>query len=202
MIDVLDFADKAARCVLGGRRCWTEEDWQDAVQEAAVGILEALQKSNHAGYCFRAGQRQIYEWMRAWLRSYPRGGTLLDYLEYAQIDNDPHEVDIDLHKLRIMLQSQRAEKSDEDIAYIELRMAGRSTAGIAMELGISERNVYAIRERLLPRLERIARGENPPPTTRHVRESSKAALARINSDPELLKRRGDAIRTAKARRKE
>lgn len=200
MTDILNLADKVARCVLGGHRCWGAEDWEDATQAAAVGICEALQKTDHEGYLFQSGKMQIYEWMRMWLR-HPRGGTLLEYLAYAQIDNDPRDVAIDLSKLRIMLQFQRAKKIDEDIAYLELRMAGRSTSGIALELGISERNVYAIRERLLPRLERIVRGENPPPMVWHVREASKVALARINSNPEAVKRRGVAIRTALARKR-
>lgn len=161
---VLDLADKAVRCVLGSNHYWEAEDWDDARQEAALQAWCATTRGTayNDGYVFNAARKGVYTWLRMWRHSHPRGGTLLDYLGYAQIDTDPYTVGIDLDKLRILLQFQQAQKVEEDIRYLELRLAGYSTAGIALDMGLSERNVYAIRERLLPRLERIMRGEDPP----------------------------------------
>lgn len=201
MIDILDLADKAARCVLRGRPCWAAQDWQDATQEAARAIWERVQERPdlHEGHLFLAAKSAIYDWLRVWLR-HPRGGTLIDYLGYAQGENVRPATC--LRELAPLLRRQRSRKVSEDLRYLGLRMAGYSTDGIAQELGISVRNVYAIRERLLPRLERIARNEAAPARRITIREGSRAALERINSDPVMRTRRGAAIRVALARKKE
>ena len=160
MTDILDLADKAARCVFrGGRQC-TPEDWQDAIQEAACGVVACMGKGEtREGALFLAAKHAIYDWLRMW-RSHPRGGTILDFLAY---DSDiPHVPDRRyLAALPPMLRQQRAKKIPEDMQYLALRVAGYSTAGIALEMRLSLRNVYAIRERLLPRLARIASHEIP-----------------------------------------
>ena len=155
--EILDLADKAARCTLRGRPIWTREDWQDATQEAAIAIWELRHQPE--GYVFLAAKSAIYSWLRVWLR-HPRGGSLLDYLDYADEKNTPRSLDW-LGSLAPHLHKQGSMKADEELRYLELRLLGFSTEGIAREMKLSRRNVYAIRERLLPRLERIARDEWP-----------------------------------------
>ncbi len=154
---ILDLSDKAARTVLRGRPCWTAQDWEDAKQEAARAILE-MKGEHREGVLFLQAKHAIIDWLRVWLR-HPRGGTILDYLDYAE---DAERVRaISIEPLRLLLRTQGAAKADEDMRYLALRLQGYSTDGIALEMGLSRRNVYAIRERLLPRLERLARGETP-----------------------------------------
>ena len=160
MADILDLADKAARCVLRGRPFYTAEDWQDAAQEAAAAIYAAGDKPE--GYLFLVAKSAICDWLRSWLR-HPRGGALLDYLDYADDTAPARQINPALFDdLAQMLEVQRAAKIHEDVCYLQLRTRGYSTDGIALEMQLSRRRVYAIRERLLPRLERIARGEVPP----------------------------------------
>ena len=166
-IDILDLADKAARCVLGRRpRQWTKQDWEDAIQEGAAAIW-ALGIERYEGARFLAAKHAIIDWVHAWLR-HPRGGTLLDYLDYTE-DSSATGDTIRLAILAPLLEVQRAKKVEEDIRYLELLTQHYSTDGIGMEMGLTRRRVYAIRERLLPRLERIARGEVPPTHSDAVR---------------------------------
>jgi DNA-directed RNA polymerase specialized sigma24 family protein len=159
-VDILDLADKAARCVLRGGPFYTVEDWQDAAQEAAAAIYAAGDRTE--GYLFLVAKSAICDWLRSWLR-HPRGGALLDYLDYPDDSAPARLIDpVLFDTLARMLEMQRAAKVHEDVRYLQLRTRGYSTDGIAMEMCLSRRNVYAIRERLLPRLERIARGEIPP----------------------------------------
>lgn len=160
MTDILDLADKAARCVFrGGWQC-TPEDWQDAIQEAACGIVAHMAAGeDREGVLFLAAKHAIYDWLRMW-RRHPRGGTILDFVDYEA--TAPHVSDHRyLAALPPMLQQQRAKNIDKDMQYLTLRLAGYSTAGIALEMRLTLRNVYAIRERLLPRLARIACNEIP-----------------------------------------
>lgn len=165
---ILDLADKAARCVLGAQHWPASEDWQDAIQEAAIKAWLASQQCADAGegYLFQVARAGVYDWLRAWLR-HPRGGTILEYLNYSQ----PADVDapaLDVARLAPALLSVRGKHSAntnkhiaEEITYLTLLLERRSIAGIGMEMGLSRRRVYAIRERLLPRLERIAQSLSP-----------------------------------------
>jgi len=194
---ILDLADKAVRCVMR-RGQWSWEEWKDATQEAALAIV--AHGPAHEGTLFLVAKHAIIDWLRSWLRT-PRGAALFDWRDYKQGDGpDPAWDRRYLAELAPMLDAQRAEKSAEDIRYLELLLAGYSSDGIALELGISRRNVYAIRERLLPRLERLARGEAAMYRA-NVQASSLAALERINRDPAMLARRAEAIRAGWARRK-
>lgn len=169
VVNILDLADKAARCAMRGHG--TVEDWEDATQEAAVAIWAACDKPE--GVAFLAGKHAVYDWLRSWLR-HPRGGTILDYLDYAREEHHPPRLEY-LNEIAPLLQAQGSMKADEEIRYLELRLRGYSTDGIALEMKLSRRNVYAIRERLMPRLERLSRGVIPPT-------------------------RGDAIRAGRARK--
>jgi DNA-directed RNA polymerase specialized sigma24 family protein len=171
MRDILDLADKAARCTLRGNPYWTPEDWEDATQEAAAAII-ALDADKGEGYAFLVAKSAIYSWLRLWLR-HPRGGTLMDFLDYAHEPAEP-ATHAYLDALRPALHAQGATKAAEDMRYLKLRLEGYSTDGIALEMGISRRRVYAIRERTLPRLERVARGVVPPTRS----EAVKAGKAR------------------------
>lgn len=163
---ILDLADKVARTTLGGKPGYTTEDWQDATQEAALKIWLVRQGAPHAGegYLFNAARSAVYDWLRGWLR-HPRGGTILDYLDYPAEDGaagsriDERQIDA----LAPMLAQARRKAYgwterhiQQEIALLKLLLRGVSIDGIGMELGLSRRNVYAIRERLLPRLKRIA----------------------------------------------
>ena len=158
---ILDLADKAARCALRTYSAWTPEDWQDARQEAAAAIWRELRPGIGEGYLFCVAKSAIYDWLRAWLR-HPRGGTILDYLDYPAETTDGANLDARIDALFPLLARARGKRHgfatrhiQAEIAYLKLRVSGLSTAGIAQEMGLSERNIYAIRERLLPRLEWI-----------------------------------------------
>lgn len=155
---ILDLADRAARCVLG-RGHWTRQDWEDAKQEAAAAIWSGG-TNRHEGILFLTAKNAIIDWLRRWLRS-PRGCEYLDYIDHTRAAHAVPDTAY-LAALAPWLEQQRAMKVQEDIRYLELRMQGYSTDGIALEMGLTPRRVYAVRERLLPRLERIARGEIPP----------------------------------------
>ena len=172
MFDILDLSDKAARCTLGRWRGWTCEDWQDATQEAATALL-TVPPDKGEGYAFLVARSAIYTWLRSWLR-HPRGGTLLDYLEYADESGAVRDPSLVLPTLLPLLQTQGSTKAGEDTRYLSLRLAGYSTDGIALEMGLSRRRVYAIRERLLPRLDRIARGVVPPTRGEAIRAGKRA----------------------------
>lgn len=170
--DVLDLADKAVRCTLRGRG--TLEDWEDAAQEAAAAIIQ-VPADKGKGYAFLAAKSAIYDWLRLWLR-HPRGGTILDYVRYPQDERQAPTLEY-LPALLPLLEAQGSMKADEETRYLELRMCGYSTDGIALEMGLSRRRVYAIRERLLPRLERIARGKAPPTRSEAVKAGKRRARA-------------------------
>ena len=167
-MDILDVADKAVRCTLGRQPLrWNAEDWEDARQEALYGILKA--RSEHEAIAFTAAKHMIYDWMRLWLR-HPRGGTILDYLDYAVPEEDRKVEHTYLNDLRLMLSHVRSKNIqmktvEEEIRYLELIMMGYSTLGIGMEMRLSRRRVYAIRERLLPRLRKIANDRSSQPPT-------------------------------------
>lgn len=196
--DILNLANKAVRTVTRGHRLWTMDDWADMQQEAALAIL-MLDGDSTEALCVHVAKHAAIDWMRLWLRT-PRASIMLDWVDYGKPPASAWSLDY-LAALPPLLTAQRAEKVDEDIAYLKLLLRGVSTAGIAMELGITERNVAAIHERLMPRLERIARGEGPPPWKVSLHDNSRKALDRINSDPAALARRGAAIRAGLARRK-
>lgn len=207
---VLDLADKAARCVLRGNPVWTSEDWEDARQGAAIGIIEAMgrEKDTGEGYLLNAAKHQIYEWMRSWLR-HKRSGTLFDYVDYIADDSGHIMIDRDriaglmpmLERARIKVRADTHSKVQTEIQFLILLMEGYSIDGIALELGMSVRNTYAVRERLLPYLKDIAEMRQRTARTYEIRESSRAALARINAEPEMIKRRGEKIRAALAEKK-
>jgi len=200
---ILDLADKAARCVLKGRPIFTAEDWEDAIQEGATAICGLTREPHGDGLPFIAAKHAIIDWLRRWLyHHYPREGEWLEWRDYTQGQGPEPPWSHDyLASLAPLLEAQRAEKAEEDIRYLSLRVRGYSTDGVALEMGLTRRNVYAIRERLLPRLTRIARGEKPPEMHWNVRASSLRSLDRINSDPEILAKRAAAIRAGWARRK-
>ena len=184
----------------GSHPLWSHEDWEDAIQEAATAIVR-LAPDAYEGVCVLAGKHAIYDWMRRWYNE-PLRCPFDEAHDYAHPDRDPPWPLDYLDALAPLLSAQHAQKVDEDMAYLRLLLRGYSMVGIAQELGISIRNTFAIRERTIPRLERIARGEWPARYTANVQPSSRAALARINSDPAMLARRGEAIRAGWARRKQ
>lgn len=201
-MDMLNLADKAARCVLGKHPYhWTSEDWQDAAQEAVCGILKA--DSENEGVAFTAAKHAIYDWLRLWLR-HRSAGSLLEYVDFSPSD-ESSSPSLDLEPLRQMLAQIRTgkvnpEKIEQEIRFLDLRRQGYSMAGVGLELGLTRRNTYAVRERLLPRLEMIARGEQPQ-RKKTIQEASLENLRRTNADPEALKRRGEAIRLGKVRKR-
>jgi hypothetical protein len=197
--DILTLANKAMRAATRGHVLWTDNDRDDMRQEAAAAIC-ALAGERTDALCVHVAKHAIYDWMRFWLRT-PRAGSLLDWVDYSAPPDPSWPLDY-LDALPPLLEAQRAEKVEEDMAYLRLRLQGYSIIGIAQELGITQRNAEAIRERTVPRLKRIARGEGPPPIAVNVHENSRATLDRINRDPEALARRGEAIRAGWARRKQ
>ena len=67
-------------------------------------------------------------------------------------------------------------------------------------MAMTNRAVWMVHDTLLTRLQRIAAGEKPPPARPHsVSEASLENLRRANTDPEILKRRNESIRQAKAK---
>ena len=162
---IVNLADKAARVVLGGKPWYTPEDWQDAAQEAALKLWRVSQERDDVGegYLFNAARIAIYDWLRTWL-DYRRDGTILDYLDYAADEPAAPDLDAQIDALAPRLDAARGKRHNaawhvaQELAYLKLVCRGVSTDGIAMELGLSRRNVYAIRERLVPRLTRIAAG--------------------------------------------
>lgn len=176
---ILDLADKAARCVLRGRG--TLEDWEDATQVAACEIWKrlTLRQDVGAGYLFVAAKSAICDWLRAWLpHRQLRGGTLLDNMDYGGPEQEHCAIAERLPELAPLLREQGATKVEQDLAYLTLVLQGYSTAGVGLELGLSQRNAYAIRERTIPRLERIARGDVPPSRGESVRAGIAVRRAR------------------------
>lgn len=164
---LLDLADRAARCILGRRPwAWTAEDWEDALQEAAAGVLDELRRhpDAHIGSLFMAATNEIRDWQRVWLR-HRRGGTLLDYKDYAaDVERSASAITLDriqqlapaLTWARQRISAATPGRVDRDIHFLWLMVKGYSIDGAALELGLSRRNTYAIREQLLPRLARLA----------------------------------------------
>lgn len=207
--DILTLARRAA-ISCGCASYWMREDFEDAVQEAALAIV-AFGDTPHDGKLVVVGKHAIYQWLRRWLR-HPRTVPILeDFDVVEEVPELPPALDY-LDALAPMLVAQRAEKPDRDILYLRLTLSGISRAGIAQELGMKQVHIGSLRAKLLTRLERIARGEPPPPGPGAVwkRINSDPArraqrlrnLERINSDPEAIARRGKAIRAAKARKKQ
>lgn len=156
-MDILDLADKATRCVLGKHpHLWNAEDWQDAKQEAVCGILKA--RTAYEAVAFTAAKHAICDWLRVWLR-HRSVGSIFEYIDFTAPDESISEP-LDLEPLRVMLTEVRTgkidhEKIDQEIQFLALLRQGYSIEGIGIELGVSRRNAYAIRERLLPRLRMI-----------------------------------------------
>lgn len=153
-VELLNLAKKAASCVLRGHG--TREDWEDAVQEAAYGIVKCGDR--HEGYLFLAAKSAVCDWLRTWLR-HRRAGTILEWKHYTP--QEPPALIECLPELTRRLAEQGATQPGRDLTYLSLLLQGYSTAGIAMEMGMTQRRVYAIRERLVPRLVRMSRGELP-----------------------------------------
>lgn len=208
--DILTLARRAA-ISCGCASYWMREDFEDAVQEAALAIV-AFGDTPHDGKLVVVGKHAIYQWLRRWLR-HPKTVPILEDFDMVE-DADPSgpsALDY-LDALAPLLVAQRAEKPDRDIAYLRLTLSGATRRGIAQELGMKQVHIGNLRAKLLQRLERIARGEPPPPGPGAVwkRINSDPArraqrlrnLERINNDPEMLARRTGAIRAAKARKKQ
>jgi hypothetical protein len=168
---ILDAADHAARTIMGRGSRWWPEDWEDAKAEAVLGILETIRKKPDAGpgYCYRAGVSSICDWLRLWLKG-DRPFQLYEYID------DLIETDTTLSRAMLanlpalvpMLRQQRQrwgpvlERSlEQEVRFLQLILDGYSIDGAALELGISIRNTYAIRERLLPRLKAICTRNRP-----------------------------------------
>jgi hypothetical protein len=217
--EILSLADKAARTVLGpgAHYYWQPEDWEDAKQAAATGILGAIARyaeneteGLHEGWYFNAARHAIYDWwnmMRPRISFFP----LLEYAHRARESDGPEPPPIDIDKLRSLVPflarvrmkilPSTGSKIQEDIQYLWLRLQGYSMDGVGVEMNLSRRNTYAIRERLMPRLEMIRDGREPTPKPGIVSAASRANLDAVNRDPERLRLRGEAIRAAKAKRR-
>jgi hypothetical protein len=208
--DILTLARRAA-IGCGCAPYWMREDFEDAVQEAALAIV-AFGDTPHDGKLVVVGKHAIYQWLRRWLR-HPKSVPILeDFDMVEEVDPaEPQSFDY-LDALAPLLAAQRAEKPERDIAYLRLTLSGISRAGIAQELGIRQTFIGNLRAKLIQRLERIAAHEPPPPGPGAVwkrinsnperRAQRLANLERINADPEARARRGEAIRAAKARKKQ
>jgi DNA-binding CsgD family transcriptional regulator len=204
---ILDIADKATRSTMRRGSRWWPEDWEDANGSAVLGVIEAIRSGKtHPGTLFMAARYSIYDWMRNHVGNRDRHSSLEEWREeLAQADTAiSRSILKNIDALVPLLKRQRCHSSrirehkiSEEVQFLRLSAQGYSIDGIAVELGISRRNTYAIRERLLPRLQMIAAQRTPEQKVVSVKKSSMEALGRINSDPEALKRRGEAIRLAK-----
>jgi hypothetical protein len=200
------------RAMRRSRHMWREEERRDAQQEALVAILEVLSRKSDAGtgYLFRTALLEVWLWMRKCIR---RRATirLSPHIDrWAQSDEPESSAVARLLAgfggLERMLRSQRVSpgvltegKVRNEIEFLRCLLEGCSVEEAAFRMAMTRRNAYAIRERLLPRLERIAAGMRPQKAEWRISENSLKALRRINSDPELLANRTQAIRAGKAR---
>jgi DNA-directed RNA polymerase specialized sigma24 family protein len=212
-IDIADLSDKARRCVLPRYGLWQKADWDDAGQEAALGICIALRLYPGKGpaYYFTAAKTAIYEWLRSRsriVRSRSRivAVRLLEWNQYHDHESKSRQISEEVttelgQKLREAYLKPDPESILQQVRYLCMVSEGYSMDGIALELGLSRRNAYAMREKLLPRLEMLANDLKPERKTYEVRASSLAALQRINSDSGMLELRGKRISEGKKRSK-
>lgn len=173
---ILELAEQSTRTVRKrhDRWSWTREDFEDACQEAAAGIVRALRdypgRSN--GYYVRAGEQAAtrYAFRRTSVRD---ASKLLDYAGAAPLeqrrgyhDGRPWSRELTeeetrrvwrlLYEARSKRGVRGAEAADRDTAILLLLSRGWTHALIAERMGLTRNHVHKYRQDIRRRLERIA----------------------------------------------
>ena len=145
-------------------------------------------------------------WIRAWLR--PSRNTFplcarVDEL-FAAKTSMADAMLRNLDSLAPLLRGQEVSKrkaADAGIAveveYCRLMIEGYTIDEAGAILGRTRRNTHALRERVVPKLRRIAEGTRHEARYAKPGPTSIAALQRLAQDPEALRRRNEAISLAK-----
>ncbi|HEV8525227.1 MAG TPA: hypothetical protein VGQ71_12060 [Terriglobales bacterium] len=201
-------ADHAVKAVMSRTSDWWPADREDARQEAALAILLASRRGldKDRGYYFGAARKGVCLWIRLWLRPNRDTVPLLARVEelLAAETSIADAMLRNLESLAPLLRGQEVKRRRcaeaaiaLEVEYCRLMIDGYTTKEAAVRLGRSQRNTLALRERLLPKLRRIADGIRPEARFVKPGAASIAALRRVERDPEALARRNAAISAAK-----
>jgi hypothetical protein len=208
---IYSIAEHAVSVVMRRGNSWWPPDREDARQEAALAILLASRRGldKDRGYYFGAARKGVCMWIRAWLR--PSRDTFplcakVDEL-FAAKTSMADAILRNLDSLAPLLRGQEVKKrkiAEAEIAveveYCRLMLKGYEVQEAGAILGRTRRNAYALRERVVPKLRRIADGKRPEARYAKPGPTSIAALRRVSQDPEALRRRNAAISAAKRQR--
>jgi hypothetical protein len=211
--DIYPIAKHAVATLMSRTSCWWPEDREDATQEAALAILLASRRGldKDRGYYFGAARNGVYMWMRAWLRSNRDTIPLLARVEelLGTETSMAHAMLRNLDSLAPLLRTQQVSRRKiaevaiaVEVEYCRLMIEGYTIDEAAVKLGRSRRNTFALRERIVPKLRRIAEGRRPEARYAKPGPASLAALRKVTQDPEALRRRGKAISAAKKKPRE
>src|SRR4029434_4985760 len=208
---IYSIAEHAVSVVMRRGNSWWPPDREDARQEAALAILLASSRGldKDRGYYFGAARKGVYMWIRAWLRpsrdTFPLVAKVDEWL--ASKTNMADAMLRNLDSLAPLLRGQEVKRrkiAEAEIAveieYCRLIIEGYEIQEAGAILGRNRRNAYALRERIVPKLRRIAEGKCPEARYAKPGPASLAALRKLEQDPEALQRRNAAIGLAKRRR--
>jgi DNA-directed RNA polymerase specialized sigma24 family protein len=209
--DIYSIADHAVSVVMRRGNSWWPPDREDARQEAALAILLASRRGldKDRGYYFGAARNGVCMWIRAWLRPSRDTFPLLARVEelVAAKTSMADAMLRNLDSLAPLLRGQEVKRrkiAEAEIAveveYCRLMLEGYTIDEAGAILGRTRRNTHALRERVVPKLRRIAEGTRHEARYAKPGPTSIAALQKLAQDPEALRRRNQAISAAKRQR--
>lgn len=165
---ILNLSERAARSVRKRHDLrWTPEDYEDACQEAAAGIVRALRDGPQdagEGYYVRAGQQAVARY--AFRKPEPAQAPLYEQASPVP-QSRPSLFDGDVSALRAALTSTGCASARggprtrdqsavaRDLVIIQMLHEGSSRAGIAHRLGTTKNNVDGYISMLRRRLARL-----------------------------------------------
>jgi hypothetical protein len=187
---------------------WWPPDREDARQEAALAILLASRRGldKDRGYYFGAARYGVCMWIRAWLRpsrdTFPLADNVNEFLAAKTSMADAMLRNLESLAPLLRRQEVKRRKVAEaaiavEVEYCRLMIEGYTIDEAGAVLGRTRRNTHALRERVVPKLRRIAEGTRHEARYAKPGPTSIAALQRLAQDPEALSRRNEAISAAK-----
>lgn len=203
---ILDIARHAQTKVMRYGRCWRDEDFEDARQEAIVAILQASGRSDNRGYLYGAAVLAIYYWMRRTIQDRQRwpkvAGNKLDLFPNHSQALAVDQLLAGVGGLKHLLREQQGtitrlteRNIDREIEYLRLLLQGYTYEEIAFRMAVTRKATWMLHDRLVERLERIVAGKKAhkrviqPPNEVSLENLRKAA-----TDPAMREKRAASLR--------
>lgn len=174
--EILRIARSAAKTIkLRYEQDWTAQDWEDAVQSGALGVIRGLEYSQNGSYLYRAACDEITRW----LFRQRRGQSSVHSISTEQVLEENQNAELAgvepagkawslnvssvKQSLYATLYASRKKKgtrgkaaTERDVQIILLLSQGYNYEAIANELGISPNLVRKTRQDIRNRLRQIA----------------------------------------------